>query len=51
MNYGKTGPGPASVNIREGFDTLASFQKKKTASIKGDLSQEKRKCGNPNAGY
>jgi hypothetical protein len=38
MNYGKIGPGPASLNIREGRDPLVSFSSKKVSSMKGDLS-------------
>ena len=29
MNYGKYGPGPASINIRDGLDPKVSFSPKK----------------------
>jgi hypothetical protein len=44
MNYCKLGPGPASLNLRE-LDDFNSSQKKKTCSIKGDLSKDVRRCG------
>jgi hypothetical protein len=42
MYYGKEGPGPASVNIRDGLDPLISFKGKKITSLKTGLDLQKR---------
>jgi len=42
MYYGKDGPGPASVNIRDGLDPLVSFKGKKITSLKTGLDLQKR---------
>lgn len=34
MNYIKEGPGPQTINVRDGKDPLASFQPKKISSLK-----------------
>ena len=51
MNYSKEGPGPASRNIRDGNDPLASFKPKRISSIKTGFSLEKRETGLANANF
>ena len=37
MYYGKEGPGPANINLRDGFDPLISFKGKKITSLKSGV--------------
>ena len=47
MYYSKEGPGPATLNIRDGKDPLASFIPKKISSTRTGLPQDKRQVGQP----
>jgi len=51
MNYGLDGPGPASVNIRDGYDPLTSFSPKKITSKKTGMNLEERYIGQPNPNF
>lgn len=51
MNYLKEGPGPATRNIRDGADPLASFKPKKITSLKTGFSLHKREVGLPQPNF
>ena len=51
MNYIKEGPGPATRNIRDSRDPLASFKPKKITSMKTGFSLDKREVGLPEPNF
>ena len=51
MNYIKEGPGPQTINVRDGLDPLVSFKPKKISSLKTGMALEKRTVGLPHPNY
>ena len=51
MNYIKEGPGPQTINVRDGLDPLTSFKPKKISSLKTGMALDKRLVGLPHPNY